>query len=220
MGQQLTAQYERATGGMKEVVIFGAMMMQLRERHPELTKKGPAAKSKSTRGLTPESEDPITLTKWLETYAPTVKKATAYRFLHVTESIADKYAEIVGAKVAKAMPLPQLVTAPTDELPEGFDAKQLMLFDYVSGTSQKSWLDMFSPDSPQKRGKKNAPPPPAPKPKTAEELAEDAQDELNNLLTALDGWFLAAHHTRIPKQLRETADAVFQSASKKLKAVK
>lgn len=220
MGEQLTTQYERATGGMKEVVIFGAMMMKLREKHPELTQKGGDRRSKSTRGLCSDETETVTLTRWLETYAPKVKKATAYRFLHVTESIADKYVEIVGKKVAKAMPLPQLVTAPVDELPEGFEAKQLELFEYVAGTSQRSWLDMFSPDSPQKRGKKHAGPQAAPKPKTAEELAEDAKDELNLLLTSLDGWFLAAHHTRIDKQMRALADAAFLEASKKLKSVK
>ena len=31
LGQQLTAQYHRATGGMTEVLRFGGMMMQLQE---------------------------------------------------------------------------------------------------------------------------------------------------------------------------------------------
>lgn len=217
MGEQLTTQYRRAVGGMQEVVIFGAMMIKLREKFPETTKKGGDRRSNSTRGVSSEQPAPITLKKWLSTYAPEVKEASAYRFLHVTESVAESYKEIVGAKTAKLISLPDLVTTPKEELPQGCEAKQMALFEFVSGTSQRSWLDMFSPESPQKRGSKTREAGP-PKPKTASELEQDAKDELNTLLTALDGWFLAGHHARIDKKLLETADAVFQQASKKLKA--
>lgn len=217
MGEQLTTQYRRAVGGMQEVVIFGAMMIKLRDKFPEITKKGPAAKSKSTRGLTPDEPAPITLEGWLATYAPEVKKASAYRFLHVTESVAESYKEIVGAKTAKLISLPDLVTLPVADLPKGCEAKQMALFDFVNGTSQRSWLDMFSPESPQKRGSKTREAEP-PKPKTAAELEQDAKDEINTLLTALDGWFLAGHHARIDKQLLVTADAVFLNARKRIKA--
>lgn len=212
MGEQLTTQYRRAVGGMQEVVIFGAMMIKLREKHPEIAQKGGDRKSKSTVDF-----DRMTLAKWLETYAPEVKKASAYRFLHVTESVAESYKEIVGAKTAKLISLPDLVTTPKEELPQGCEAKQMALFDFVNGTSQKSWLDMFSPESPQKRGHKTRPTEP-PKPKTAAEMEQDARDELNTLLTALDGWFLAGHHARIDKKLLETADAVFANARTQLKA--
>lgn len=213
-GAQLTTQYHRATGGMKEVVIFGAMMMQLREEHPEMTQKGGDRRSNSTREVTS-----LSLKKWLATYAPEVKEATAYRFLHVTESIAEKYVEIVGAKVAKAMPLSQLVTAQAEELPKGFEAKQLELFEFVNGTSQRSWLDMFSPESPQKRGAKSRKPE-APRPLTTEEMAQLAEDEYVDWMNRLDGWFLAAHHTRVKKDSRLTAIAVLEEAISKLRAVK
>lgn len=222
-GQQLTAQYHRATGGMKEVVIFGAMMMQLREEHPEMTKRGnpDAANAKkkgqlSTRGQLMPEDGPVTLAKWLETYAPEVKRTTALRFLHVTESIAEKYVEIVGAAVAKAMPLPELVTK--TDLPEKFAAKQLELFEFVNGTSQRSWLDMFSPESPQKRGAKNRKPEP-PRPLTQQELAQLATDEFNTWMNLMDGWFLGLHHTRVSKDQRVTAIACLEEAIKKIRAV-
>lgn len=219
MGEQLTEQYKRAVGGMQQVIICGAMMMKLRETYPELTQKGPAAKSKSTRGLTPQADAPMTLEKWLATYAPEVKKSTAYRFLHVSESIARKYAEIVGSKTAKLISMPELVTTPADQLPKGCEAKQLEFFEFINGTSQRSWLDMFSPASPQKRGSANRDTD-KPKPKTAAELAEDAESEINGVLTLLDGWILAGHHTRISKDLRATTDATLTSALTKLRGVK
>jgi hypothetical protein len=216
-GAQLTTQYHRATGGMKEVVIFGAMMMQLREEHPEIAQRGGDRKSKSA-----VDSDRLTLAKWLETYAPEVKRTTAIRFLHVTEAIAQDYVEIVGAKIAKLMPMSQLVTTALEELPETAQAKQLELFEWINGTSQKSWLDRFNPESPQKRGHKtkidqgnNTT-----KPKTAAELAQAAEEEIIGILNALDGWFLAAHHTRVMKDTLTTTDAVLEEARKKLKAVK
>lgn len=215
-GAQLTTQYHRATGGMKEVVIFGAMMMQLREEHPEIAQRGGDRKSKST-----VDSDRLTLAKWLETYAPEVKRTTALRFLHVTESIAANYKEIVGAKVAKLISLPDLVTKSANELPEGCEAKQLELFDFVNGTSQKSWLDMFSPESPQKRGHKTKVEQgnDTPKPPTAADLAQAAEEEIIHILNALDAWFLAAHHTRVKSDTLTTTDAVLEEARKKLKAV-
>jgi hypothetical protein len=217
MGAQLTTQYHRATGGMKEVVIFGAMMMQLREKYPELAQKGGDRKSKSTRGLRSE-EELMTLSQWLEIHAPEVKRTTAIRFLNVTAAIAEDYAQIVGPKVAKLMPLSQLVTTPFEELPQNCAAKQLELFEWVNGTSQRSWLDRFSPDSPQKRGAANRTPT-TPRPPTAEELASIAEEEITTLLNHLDGWFAALHHTRVKKGLRDTAIACFEDAQDKLKAL-
>jgi hypothetical protein len=166
--------------------------------------------------------DRLTLANWLETYAPEVKRTTAIRFLHVTEAIAQDYVEIVGAKIAKLMPMSQLVTTALEELPENAQAKQLELFEWINGTSQKSWLDRFNPESPQKRGHKtkidqgND----TPKPMTAADLAAAAEDEIIHILNALDGWFLAAHHTRVMKDTLTTTDAVLEEARKKLKAVK
>jgi hypothetical protein len=217
-GAQLTAQYHRATGGMKEVVIFGAMMMLLREEYPELAQKGGDRKSKSTRGLRSEDE-PITLSKWLETHAPEVKRTTALRFLHVTQAIAEDYAQIVGPKIAKTISLQQLVTTPADDLQPQAAAKQLELFEWVNGTSQRSWLDRFSPDSPQKRGAANRDTTPR-RPPTPEELAKQATEEITELLNLIDAWFTAGHHTRIERPIRLTADAIFEEASKKLRAVK
>lgn len=222
-GQQLTTQYHRATGGMKEVVIFGAMMMQLREEHPEMTKPGGDRRPLSKRGQCSEDDAPLSLSKWLEAHAPEVKRTTALRFLHVTEAIAqDGYAQIVGAKVAKLMPMQQLVTTALDELPALAQPKQLELFEWINGTSQKSWLDRFSPESPQKRGHKtkihqgND----KQKPKTPSELAKDAEDELVTVLNLLDAWFLAGHQNRVKPESLLTADAVMTEALKKMRGVK
>jgi hypothetical protein len=214
MGEQLTEQYKRATSGMQQVVIFGAMMIKLREKHPETTKKGPSPKSSSNVEL-----PKVTLRGWLEKHAPEVKLTTALRFLHVTEAITADYVQIVGAKTAKLISLPDLVTTPATELPKGCEAKQLSLFEFVNGTSQKSWLDRFSPESPQKRGR-DARGNDKPRAPTAAELAEAAKNEITDVLNLLDAWFEAGHHIRVDSDLRVTADATLEEARKKLKAVK
>jgi hypothetical protein len=137
MSADVTAQYHRATGGMVEVLKFGAMLMQLREGID------------STRGIDrvegvagAKYEKGTGLKAWLEAHCPEVKISTAWRFLTITEGMArDVYPKLVGPKVAKTYSLPQLVnTAPT-ELPEPAREKQEALFDFVRGTSQRSWLD-------------------------------------------------------------------------------
>lgn len=214
MGAQLTAQYEKATGAMKEVLIFGCMMLQLREMHPEMTQAGRPKKELSTV----DNKAPVTLQKWLDKFAPKVKRPTAMRFLHVAESVAEQYAEIVGAKVAAKFSLPALVTA--SELPGPVSAKRDSLFDFIAGTSQRSWLDQFAPPAevggttytrtPDKgKGKR----------KTAAQLKAEAEAELNNALNALDAFFVAAHHTRVPKDRRVTAAAVLAEAKTKLESV-
>jgi len=214
MGEQLTEQYKRATSGMQQVVIFGAMMIKLREKHPEIAQRGGDRKSKSNVDF-----DRLTLAQWLDKFAPEVKRTTALRFLHVTEAITADYVQIVGAKTAKLISLPDLVTTPAGQLPKGCEAKQLTLFEFVNGTSQRSWLDRFSPESPQKRGA-NGRGNNKPRALTAAELAEAAKNEITDVLNLLDAWFEAGHHTRVDSDLRVTADATLEEARKKLKAVK
>jgi hypothetical protein len=138
LAQQLTDQYHRATGGMVEVLRFGAMMMQLREgivsTRGHVATGGAKSKDSGIKG-------------WLEKHCPDIKRETAYRLEAVTKAVAEQYAKIVGPKVAKRFALQDLVTMPAESLPEDIRAKQLLLFDYVSGTSQRSWWERLSPKS-------------------------------------------------------------------------
>ena len=136
MAQQLTAQYVKAVGAMAEVVKFGAMMIMLEATLSTRGQgNGNGRKGDGVKG-------------WLEKHCPGVKRATAYRFMDVVLSMTHDYAKIVGAKAAKQIDLPKLVTTPADKLPGALAKKQLELFDFVSGTSQRSWLDRFKAPTP------------------------------------------------------------------------
>jgi hypothetical protein len=153
MSADVTAQYHRATGGMVEVLKFGAMLMQLEEGLDSAR----LADGNSALGIASEPIDSkcginsrgagryekgTGLKAWLETHCPAVKISTAWRFLTITKGVAaDHYPKLVGPKVAKKYTLPKLVNTAPAELPEPAREKQEALFDFVRGTSQRSWLD-------------------------------------------------------------------------------
>lgn len=166
MGAQLTTQYHRAVNAMPEILRFGAMMIRLREHlsgsnahvgHKALP-KGVNAHDGGVKA-------------WLEKHAPEVKRTTAQRFEDVTLSVAQDYAQLVGAKVAKQYALPELVSADPAKLPPAIAKKQQALFDHVSGTSQKSWLDKFRPAK-ERGGNRHTGAKRATRPLSAEEITE------------------------------------------------
>jgi hypothetical protein len=138
MGEQLTEQFEKATGGMREVLIFGAMMMRLRSEvlstvdKTGAAKRGPAAKGTG-------------IDAWLKHYAPSIPHASAYRFEAVAMGVADKWGALPDS-LAKKIEFPELVTFSEPKLAKidkRLPKKRVELFDYVKGTSQKSFLDQF-----------------------------------------------------------------------------
>lgn len=130
MGKQLTEQYHLAVGGMTQVLRFGAMMMGLRAN---LSTRGQIKRGPSKDGG---------IDAWLKEHAPEVKRATAYRFLHVAEAVAKEFQ--LPAKVSFI----ELATSAASDLPEKLQQKQSELWDFVGGTSQRSWLDRFAPPKP------------------------------------------------------------------------
>jgi len=131
MGDQLAAQYDRATGGMREVLKFGCMMLMLESY---LVQRGQG----SGNGVKGDG-----VKAWLEEHAQGVQRSTAYRFKDVAKAVAQNYQ--LPARVMKALTFEQLVTAETKELNAPAQKAQAEVFEYVAGTSQKSWLDQFKP---------------------------------------------------------------------------
>ncbi len=131
-------QYPRAVGAMREVIVLGAMVSKLRDILSARGDSGNGIKGDGMKGLLAE-------------HAPDVNLSTAYRFEAVFMSVANDYVDIVGAKVATQFPLADLILTPADQLPKHASSKQLLLFKYVEGTSQRSWLDKVSPP-PERRG--------------------------------------------------------------------
>lgn len=147
VGKQLTDQYKLAVSGMREVLIFGCMLMQVENTLSNVDKVSARGKAMTGNGVKGGG-----LKGWLETYAPEISRATAYRFLGITKAISGEYQQIVGKQVAKQFALPDLVLAPADALPPDAQLKQGELFSYVAGTSQRSWLDVYAEkEKPEKK---------------------------------------------------------------------
>jgi hypothetical protein len=138
MGAQLTEQFEKATSGMREVLIFGAMMMRLRQLVlSNVDKTGAATRGPAAKGTGIDA--------WLKQYAPNIPHASAYRFEAVAMGVADKW-DALPDSLAKKIEFPDLVTLPEPKLAKidkRLPKKRVELFDYVKGTSQKSFLDQF-----------------------------------------------------------------------------
>lgn len=136
LGALLTAQYHKAVGAMPEVLRFGAMLIRLEQHilstHGQVSKGG-------------RSNTDGSVAEWLRQHAPEVARTTALRFRDVTLGIAESYKELVGEKIARQFALADLVVAEPDELPEPARKKQQALFEYIAGTSQRSWLDKIRP---------------------------------------------------------------------------
>lgn len=144
MGAQLEEQYDRATSGMREVLLFGAMMMHLRER---------LAGSKTTAVLEDRAKLPKGrhaaeggVTGWLEKFAPKVAPSNARRFEAVAFATAKLWDGLPDT-LAKKIEFPDLVTKKARDL-EKIDRrlpkKQEEVFEFARGHgSQKALLDQF-----------------------------------------------------------------------------
>ncbi len=159
----LVAQYRKALAGMREVLLFGAMLMQLRAALEE---------ADSLRG----GKQGLGLKAWLAEHTPEISRETAYRFLGVAEGVAVEYAGVVGKRVAEKIPMPELVLAAPEALPEPARLKQQELFEYVQGTSQRSWLDIA-----RSRARRE---PPAPRGAGADGAASSPDPQGNGIMVA------------------------------------
>jgi len=79
------------------------------------------------------------VSEWLRIHAPEINKHKAFRFLHVAQSVAGKF------ELPKKISFAELASKPAADLPKALQKKQLELWDFVNGTSQRSWLDQFTP---------------------------------------------------------------------------
>lgn len=131
MGAQLTAQYQRAIGGIREVLIFGAMMLQVRG---VMSTCG----HHSTRGPQTKGDG---LKAWLEEHAPSVNRATAYRFMDLAEGLRTEFS------LAAKTDLAHLLTAPVADLPPADQKRREKIDAFVEGKSQRQLMFEFGFDT-------------------------------------------------------------------------
>lgn len=120
LARQLTEQYQRAVGGLWEVVKFGAMMIHL---HTTLSARGQSGKGVSN---------------WIEQHCPEISRPTAYRFMAIAEGIRDEL------QIGVRTDLVKLLTADHKELEPKRLKKQAAIRDFLEGRSQRQLLLILS----------------------------------------------------------------------------
>lgn len=159
LGVQLTEQYEKATGGMKAIFVFGAMMLQIREVVSTCgnnSSRGPQTKGDGLKG-------------WLTEFAPTVHLSTAYRFMTLAEGLREEF------RLGSKCDMVRLLTAPADDLKKGEATTRKKIEAFVEGKSQRQLMFEFGyAEAKEKGGKKNKN---SDKPLTPEEEEEAARLE-------------------------------------------
>lgn len=146
MGEQLTTVYERAALGMRDIVIFGAMVAKIQ-------KVVSTCGHNSTRGPQTKGEG---LKAWLATYAPTVPRARAYEYKNIADGIAKAFG--LGVKTDLA----ELLQAEPKALPDSQRKKQSAILDAIRGQSRRQLLLNFGgveipADEQKPRGGKRTP---------------------------------------------------------------
>jgi hypothetical protein len=123
MARQLSEQYQRAVGGLWEVVKFGAMMMHLQNTlFPELVGNGNAKKFES------EGEG---LKAWLAENCPELNRRTAYRFKGLAEGLQKEF------KLGEPADLHRLLTASEDDLNRADRKTREEIAGFLEGQSQR-----------------------------------------------------------------------------------
>lgn len=134
MGRQLTEQWERVKASRREDLIFGAMMLKVRER----------CECVSARGHTPFSKGDG-VKGWLDEHAPTVSRSVAYRLMEIAEGVKEDFA-------LKKIDLEALLTAQVEGLDSKLAAKRAKIEEVIEGKSQRQLLLEFGSGEAKDRG--------------------------------------------------------------------
>jgi hypothetical protein len=140
LGESATEDFGRAVGGMRSLLLFWGKVKLLQQRASGFDSQ---AENQIPRKRGNVSK-PTDMKAVFERYMPKVNLKTGYRFMDIGEQLAgEEYAQIVGERTAKTMPMVLLVTTPAAELQPPLRKKQEQLFEHMDGTSKQSWLDKF-----------------------------------------------------------------------------
>lgn len=167
LGQQLTAQYRKAITATREVVIFGAMMIKIRE---SLSARGQAQRNQHSEA---------TVNGWLEQFAPEVSRPTAYRFMALAEGVQEEF------QLGKKVDLTLLLTESADELTPALRKKQQHILEFLEGKSQRQLLLQLGGDEPKKKTQRKRDEELTPEEEEA--LVEKAlRNEINELMDGIE----------------------------------
>lgn len=139
LATQLTDQYRKAISGTRDILLFGAMMMQLggmlnqRGNNRDADANGPNAKGLGLKG-------------WIEEHCPEINYRTAQSFYHLARGLVETFA--LPAK----LDLSRLLSAPVDDLSKSDASLRAQLDDFIEGKSKRQLEFDFGIRSTRKTG--------------------------------------------------------------------
>ena len=139
MGRQLTEQWERVKDSRKQDLIFGAMMLKVRERIDS------ARGNKSHEGKG-RYEKGTGLKAWMEEHAPSVSRSVAERLMEIAEGVRESFS--IGGKVD----LEALLTAQIESLDAKLAKQRGKIEEMIEGKSQRQLLLEFGAAEKKPRG--------------------------------------------------------------------
>ncbi|MFH0907166.1 MAG: hypothetical protein V1929_00185 [bacterium] len=135
MAMQLSAQYQRAIGGLWHVMVFGAMMLKLREH------------LNSARGIQRgQIAYQGSIKEWIETNCPEVNTSTAWRFMALAAGLKQELK--LGAKADLCL----LLDRDGAQLPPAQQKLRNSIALFLEGKSQRQLLFQFAVADPKPRG--------------------------------------------------------------------
>jgi hypothetical protein len=136
LATQLTDQYRKAISGTRDILVFGAMMLQLGGM---LNQRGPDRDSDATG---PKAKG-LGLKGWIEEHCPEINYATAYSFLNLARGLVENLAIPPKVDVAR------LLSAPEDQLTKHEANIRTKVDEFIAGKSKRQLEFDFSIRKPQ-----------------------------------------------------------------------
>ena len=131
LATQLTDQYRKAIAGTRDILVFGAMMLQL----PSIL-----SRQNAPNQHTPKEN---TLKGWIEEHCPEINYATAYSFLNLARGLVENLAIPPKVDVAR------LLSAPEDQLTKHEANIRTKVDEFIAGKSKRQLEFDFSIRKPQ-----------------------------------------------------------------------
>lgn len=212
-GEQLVAQYAKVKQATFDIVIFGAMLMQIRD---ELTKRAKSIGSGPGR-----YEKDSGFKGYLNKYAigpdgkPVISEMTAYKYIKLAEGIRAEF------RLPAKTDLVKLLSAPAAELPKGEKSTREKIEKFVEGKTQRQLEFSFGTTDSKNKGGKKEKKKPDPTPEEAlEQKRLDAVASYEHIVTLMDTFFTNNDHTLLDKDQRTLFAATLGKAKTMTEEVK
>lgn len=220
LATQLTDQYKRAISGTRDILVFGAMMLQLggmlNQRGPnrDADATGPNAKGLGLKG-------------WIEEHCPAINYETARSFCNLARGLVENLAIPPKIDVAR------LLSAPEDQLTKHEANIRTKVDEFIAGKSKRQLEFDFSIRKPQAKpvgapkGNQNALKEGTEEQQSIDDLVSIVSERLGNALRVIEfdiqqktiAFFRVDAIRLLESDLRKMADDVHTLLEEKMKPV-